>query len=677
MKLEKFSFYKNASLGKKIALLCAVSVLIVFIAGGIITSAYLGDRLQKEALAEVVMKTKILDSMFDVFDKSSRHSVEEVSGVLLSELSGPVTVNPDSTIKIGSSDTPEMKINGKIVNLSTGEVDRFTNITGGAVATVFARKGDDFYRVTTSLKKEDGSRAVGTMLDKGHPAYPLLLKGDTFVGKAKLFGKYYMTKYTPIKDGSGKVIGSYFVGTDITDEFKKMSDTIKAITIGKTGYFFVMDGKGNMEIHPSLEGKNVLDKKDADGKELNKYIIATKNGTINYNWKDTDGTVRAKTTTFSYFQDWDWYICSSSYDSEIRAGATRARNALFGLIVIGSLIVSVIIMIATNRSLAGLSTLSEKVRAISKGDLTVIIECQTNDEVGKISNDMAQMTRNLKNMVGEIKSASDSIATGSEQFSASAEEISRTLNDQSGRAAQIATAADEMSQTVADVARNTATIALSATETATRANQGADVVAKSIAEARNATETVSTSASVIETLGKKSKEIGEIVDVIKDIADQTNLLALNAAIEAARAGEQGRGFAVVADEVRKLAERTGTATSKINEMIMSIQSEVGAAVTAMTNTSKQVEVGLQYSIKAGEQLDSIVQGVTQLEGMVQQIASATEEMSTASETISSDVQGVAGASDEISHGSDQIANSSSELTSLAVKLKMIVDQFRV
>ncbi len=676
-KLEGFTLLGNVSLGKRIALVCAISVLIVFLAGGIITSLVLGKKLYRESLASITNQANIIYDMVAFFDETARRSAEETSNIFISEVSGPVTVNPANIIKIGSADTPEMRINGKIFNQSFGEVDRFTKLTSGAVATIFARKGDDFYRITTSLKKEDGSRAVGTTLDKKHPAYPLLLKGEIYLGKAKLFGKYYMTKYTPIKDASGNVIGCYFVGLDITDQMQGIGTVIKSIKIGDSGYFFALNGKGDMEIHPTLEGKNVIDMKDADGKELFKDIIAAKKGTIDYDWKDKDGVVRAKTVAFVYFKNWDLYICASAYDSEVRGGATKTRNTLVVLILFGSVIVSFVILAATNRSLAGLRILAEKVRLISKGDLTVTIESHKNDEVGKISKDMAEMTGNLKRMVSDIKTASESVASGSEQLSASSEEISRTLTDQSGRATQIATAADEMSQTIMDVAKNTSNIASAVTETANRAKEGAEVVEKSVAEARNVTETVGASASVIQTLGEKSKEIGDIIVVIKDIADQTNLLALNAAIEAARAGEQGRGFAVVADEVRKLAERTGTATAKINEMIMSIQSEVDSAVSAMNKTSDQVEVGLRYSIKAGEQLNSIVQSVSQLEGMAQQIASATEEMSTTSETISGDVQGVASASKEISDGSEQIARSSSELANLAGKLKIIVEQFKI
>lgn len=314
---------------------------------------------------------------------------------------------------------------------------------------------------------------------------------------------------------------------------------------------------------------------------------------------------------------------------------------------------------------------------IADGDLTVQIDVRSKDETGMLLTAMKNMTERLKEMVSGIRQASASVASGSHQLSASSEEITRTMNDQSSRSSQIATSAEEMSQTVIDIAKNSADIATSASDTATIARKGADVVNKSVDESRAIAETVESSAKVMRNLGDKSKQIGEIVSTINDIADQTNLLALNAAIEAARAGEQGRGFAVVADEVRKLAERTAHATSEISSMIGAIQGEVDNAVTAMNRTNEQVEVGLRYSQEAGEQLATIVQSVTTLQGMVQQIASATEEMSSTSEAISGDIQQIATGAREISGGSEQVAQASSELARLAGELKVIVDKFRV
>lgn len=350
---------------------------------------------------------------------------------------------------------------------------------------------------------------------------------------------------------------------------------------------------------------------------------------------------------------------------------------VIAVIVIASVVALIISIFITRGIVKPLNVAVQTAESVAEGDLTTKIEVNSSDETGQLLAAMKTMVEKLKTLIGDIKAASSSMASGSEQLSASSEEITRTMSDQSNRSNQIAASAEEMSQTVIDIAKNAGNIATAASDTASVAQKGAHIVEKSANESKAISATVDSSARVMQNLGDKSKQIGEIVAVINDIADQTNLLALNAAIEAARAGEQGRGFAVVADEVRKLAERTAKATSEIGSMISAIQGEVDNAVTAMNSTNQQVEVGLRYSLEAGDQLQTIVQSVSALQGMVQQIASATEEMSSTSEAISGDIQAVAAGAREISGGSDQIAQSSSELARLAGQLKSSVDQFKV
>jgi methyl-accepting chemotaxis protein len=209
------------------------------------------------------------------------------------------------------------------------------------------------------------------------------------------------------------------------------------------------------------------------------------------------------------------------------------------------------------------------------------------------------------------------------------------------------------------------------------AREGEAIVGRAVTEVREIAATVNSSAELVQSLGERSQQIGEIVGVINDIADQTNLLALNAAIEAARAGEQGRGFAVVADEVRKLAERTAHATAEISTMIKAIQDEVGKAVGAMNNATCKVDSGVQLSNEAGQALHNIVKSVDDLQLMVQQIASAADEMSATSDQISKDIESIAQLSKESSANSEQTAAASREMTRLSANLQDIVGTFRL
>jgi methyl-accepting chemotaxis protein len=342
-----------------------------------------------------------------------------------------------------------------------------------------------------------------------------------------------------------------------------------------------------------------------------------------------------------------------------------------------ALIVTIIVIIFTRKILLSIREAVDAAMRIADGDLTVSVAARTNDEIGLMMNKLKEMVDRFRKIVADLKQSSASIQSGSQHLNLQSGEMTLTLSQQGSRANQIATAAEEMAQTVVDIARNTANMADSAAGTSAVADEGARIVEKSVTESKAIAEAVMLSAKVVETLGEKSKQIGDIVHVINDIADQTNLLALNAAIEAARAGEQGRGFAVVADEVRKLAERTAKATSEIGGMIHSIQYEVTHAVQAMQSTNERVDAGAEYSIKAGEQLRKIVASVASLQSIVQQIASATEEISATSESISGDIHDIAGGVNNLSGGSVQVAQSSAELATLADQLRGVVDQFKV
>jgi methyl-accepting chemotaxis protein len=314
---------------------------------------------------------------------------------------------------------------------------------------------------------------------------------------------------------------------------------------------------------------------------------------------------------------------------------------------------------------------------IADGDLTANIDYAGTDETGQLMSALKNMVSKLQSIISEVKTAAFNIASASHELNASSELMSKGAGEQAGRAAQVATASEEMSQTVLDIAKNTSSIETSAIDTTKLAKDGETVVNRSVDKVKSIAKTIDQSAQLIKSLGERSNQIGEIVNVINDIADQTNLLALNAAIEAARAGEQGRGFAVVADEVRKLAERTGNSTAEIGDMVKSIQNEVHQVVLSMENITKEVKAGVDLSTQAGDVLRSIVEGVDRLHLMVQQIASATEEMASTSEEINKDIEMISTLSTETSGSSEQISKASGELSQLSVNLEDVVKGFIV
>lgn len=345
----------------------------------------------------------------------------------------------------------------------------------------------------------------------------------------------------------------------------------------------------------------------------------------------------------------------------------------FGL-CIGALAAFLIVRWLMNSILRMLSFINE----IAANNLTVDdLDVTALDEIGEAIEALNRMKANLSKALASISSSSYHLASASEELSAAAAQQASGADTQKSQASQVATAMQEMSATVSEISRHSAEAAEMARQAAEIARRGGTVVDQALDRMAEISKSVGDTATKVEQLGTSSNQIGKIIGVIDDIADQTNLLALNAAIEAARAGEQGRGFAVVADEVRKLAERTVKATKEIAAMIESIQQETRSAVGAMETGRKQVEAGVESTTSAGQSLKEIIQSADRVGEMVVQIATAAGEQSRATEEVNTSIEQIARITSESAEGSEQSAKACHELSTLALNLQNIVSQFRL
>lgn len=363
---------------------------------------------------------------------------------------------------------------------------------------------------------------------------------------------------------------------------------------------------------------------------------------------------------------------------KIRDSALGSRRFIL-LITILTITVVITAIYLTNKDYgSSVSKIVDIAKSISDGNLIQDdIEVSTHDEIEKFTDSLNDMKHNLTAMISKMKETSAKLTDFSDNLSISSEVITKDTLDQVQNTAKVATAVEMMSIVVYDVTRNSTNAATSAKEAAELAVKGSEVVAETINGMNLISQSVNDSAGTIEVLGKRSEQIGEIVKVINDIANQTNLLALNAAIEAARAGEQGRGFAVVADEVRKLAERTTTATNEIGEMIQSIQSETMNAVNSMKAATKEVEAGVNLANEADGSLKQIVASVQNVMDMVQQIAAAAKQQSTTGEDVSTSLQQIADENKRTAEVANGYHGMTKELSDLSVELNTLVGHFKI
>ena len=464
-------------------------------------------------------------------------------------------------------------------------------------------------------------------------------------------------------------------GVDLTlDNLQKQADNIDIYD--QSAQIFVISHKGLLAAasgQPDKVGQSLDACFDDGANILSAVQSATESATFVGDWLRVVVPMSVGQTGT------DWGVIIRIPRSNVVAAATGLMWKQIGLGVVCVAITLVLLWVVANSITQPIRETTDILKDIAhgEGDLTRRIQINSSDEIGELGTWFNTFIKKIHDVIVDVGGVTGNVAAASTQIAASSEHLAQGMNNQNNQVMQISSAIEEMSASIVEVARKSTDAASNASESGKVAQEGGQVVAETVNDMQSISQAVSLGAASVTELGKRSQQIGQIIEVINDIADQTNLLALNAAIEAARAGEHGRGFAVVADEVRKLADRTTKATDEIAQSINAIQTETQQAVKGMQVGTQQVESGVQRARQAGSSLEHIVAGAQEVAVLIQSIAAAAEEQSSASEQVARNVEAVSEVTSQATDSANQAAQAAVQLSTQAEHLQRLVRTFKV
>ena len=633
---------------------CAL-VALIFAAFTWALTRSAGEQVSEQVLARIAEKDRSIAAMIALFNQGLSAEVGRSMTLFASLLPTTYTLDESQKVDINGVPTPTIKAGDKVLNMDFSIPDQFLQ-SSGAIATVFARTGDDFVRVTTSLKKQDGSRAIGTLLDRKGPAYGLIVAGRTFTGLATLFGKRYITQYRPITDASGKVIGAFFVGVDVGAQIQSVQDGIRQLKVGDSGYYFVLDAsngadRGKFLVHPVAAGQ-LADDANAPYKQM----LDMQQGQLEYRSADAalgESSAHDKYVSFATVPEWHWLVGGIAPRDEVMAEVTATRNRflLIGLALVVAF--AVVFLIAVRRLVSRpIEEVAKASERLAAGDLSVRLVDGNNaraDEIGRLMLAIDGIGEGLARIVVQVRNASSDMTQGTVKIASDSGDI----------ASRIAVQASSLEETAASMEQMTSNVQQNA-DHAAQANTLVTSASEAAMEGGRAVERV---VSTMGDITRSSQKISDITSVIEGIAFQTNILALNAAVEAARAGEHGRGFAVVASEVRALAQRSAAAVKEIEALI--------------GESTARVQSGFKIAEEASATMHGIVERVGQVRAIMGEISVASREQSGGIEQVNIAVTQIGEATQQNAAIVGNAEQAAAELRDQAARLAQVVSVFKL
>jgi methyl-accepting chemotaxis protein len=568
---------------------CAGAGLVLFAtlgASALLVDVLVESRLHEDGVRDLHSKVSMVRNLMERIDGTMRVRAQRDGAIFESYFEQPLNLSSVETVRVGDMDARALYSARTLLNGNDQFVDRFTRDTGG-VATIFVRHGNDFVRVATSLRKEDGSRATGTLLGRNHPAYETLLRGETFVGHATLFGKPYMSEYKPMRDVSGNVIAILYIGSDLSAQIDALKGSIKDVKLGDTGYMFAVDaspGKdyGRFTIHPLFEGEV------REGDPVVAEMLANRNGTIEYALEE-NGVSRGKVAAYARVEGWNWVMVAGGYADELFAVGKYVR----WLIVLSSLVALLLLSFVLDWLLRRLvlRPLDQAVvtaGAIAAGDLSRDIRVSSGDEMGRLLSAMAGMQQVLSRVVGEVKQVVAGSAAG---------DFSRRvpLDGLSGFQLELGRDVNALANTTEDGLKDLSRVlgALSRGDLTQRIDKPYQGLFGQLKDDANA------------TVGELSAMVGQIQDSTDTIGTASREIAAGNADLSQRTEEQASSLAQTASSMQQL---TSTVKQNADNAYQANQLVLGASETAGRGGAvvRQVVTTMQSITESSKKIEDII-----------------------------------------------------------------------
>lgn len=671
---------KHKPLVRQVVLLCTLGIALMVVVLVATVAALSRQSALKKAEESLAQQADMTVAMLAYAQDALKARAADAVAQFASTVPGTPRLT-GREIQMGSETLPELAIGGTVVSSNVAVLQDYSKRYEDREPSFLVRKGDSFYRAVTMLKDKQGNFRHGEKVGSAGDYPAILLTGKPYLGAIERNGKMFVLAANPLKDEAGNVIGAVTMRVDAESNVKLIKEKLAQIRVGKTGYPYIVsvpsgDAKDVRFIyHPKFEGKSLTDL-DPRTQGIIKSLVEKRNGTLVYRWGDPEAD---KMVVIRELPDLHWMVASGSWVDEFVEDANGLRNDIALLAVACGTLLILALGYFLRLRLKPLTHLAELVSRFGSGDLTVRadVDARSRSEIDLIGCSINTAAESMRTLSGSIRQTSDHLQRTAQNMSVASEALGEETRRQSDSASAMASTTEQLTVSVEQVASN-ASHALELTQETSRAVQeGVGSVQGSIEQLSETARTVQDAATQVEQLGQQSAEIHRVLNAIRDISEQTNLLALNAAIEAARAGEQGRGFAVVADEVRKLAEQSGQSASLIDSILNSIQDGVSSVANSARKAVEQVDRNVVASRQVGEALQAIHERAERTSQAVADIARATREQTQASQTIAGGIDSVARSVAGTSQSAASNRSEAAELLRVARDLENEVGRLRV